>query len=68
MRDRVSTATAIQREVLGQGQGPVRARSLPGAEPFGAAQQDARRELVLPVQVEQGVGGEPPPVRWRAPK
>jgi hypothetical protein len=35
------------------------ARALPGAESLRAAQQDAGGDLVPPVQVEQGVGGEP---------
>ena len=48
-----------QRQVLRQGQRPVGAQLVPGPESLGAAQQDARGDLVPPVQVQQRVGGEP---------
>jgi len=47
-----------ERQVLRQGQRPVRARMTLRAETLGPAQQDARRDLMPPVQVEQRVGGE----------
>ena len=58
IRGRLSTATAIS----GRSSDRVSDRSVrsvaPGAEPLGAAQQNARRDLVPPVQVEQRIGGE----------
>jgi hypothetical protein len=50
-----------QREVLGQGQGAVGAQVVLEPEPLGAAQQDAGRDLMPSVQLEQGVRDERAP-------
>ncbi len=50
-----------ERQVLGQGQGAVGAQVMLEAKAFGAAKQDAGRDLMPPVQLDQGVRGERAP-------
>ena len=56
MRPRVSTATEISGRSSRQGQEPVRAQVMFGAEPERSAEQQADLELVSAVDVEQRVG------------
>ena len=61
MRGPVSTATAISGRSSEQGQGTVGAQVVLEPEPLGAAQQDAGRDLVPPVQLDEGVRDEGAP-------